>query len=206
MQRSRSVLSLVVPSLSTVGALVIATAPVAAQGVFNESQIRGYDYTGAYAQFGFAIGQINFDDSNIENDVAGGFTLGGGYRFLPWLAADGNFTFMAGDVEIDGFSGDFDGEAFAFTFGPKVYPLGLAKVEGVPHFFQPYATIGIGGGEAEIDDTGVDEDYFAARFILGFDAWMTDHVGLFVEGGGFATSEDDIEGIGIFTVGGQYRF
>lgn len=187
--------------------LFLAADPSAAQsGAFNKSKIRGYDYTGPYGQFGVAIGQINFDDSDLENDVSGGFTLGGGYRFLPWLAADANFTYLAGDIDIDGVGGDFDGEAFGFTFGPKVYPLGFAKVEGIPDFLQPYATIGIGGGEAEIDDTSFEEDYFLARFILGVDVWATDHFGLFVEGGGFATSEDDIEGAGIFTVGGQYRF
>ena len=187
--------------------LFLGAGPAAAQsGLFNESKIRGYDYTGAYGQFGVSIGQINFDDSDVENDVAGGFTLGGGYRFLPWLAADGNFTYMAGEVEIDGFGGDFDAEAWGFTFGPKFYPLGLAKVEGIPNFIQPYGTIGIGGGEAEIDDSDVEEDYFLARFILGVDVWMTNNVGLFVEGGGFATSEDDVEGFGIFSVGGQYRF
>ena len=187
--------------------LLLVAQPIAAQGGTSTGNgIRGYEYTGFYGQLGVAIGQINFDDSDIENDVSGGFTLGGGYRFLPWLAADGNFTYLAGDVEIDGFGGDFDGEAFGFTFGPKFYPLGLAKVEGIPNNFQPYATIGIGGGEAEIDDTSVEEDYFLARFILGFDFWATDHIGLFVEGGGFATSDDDLEGMGIFTVGGQYRF
>lgn len=190
-----------------VALLFLAAGPSAAQSdVFNESKTRGYDYTGPYGQFGVAIGQINFDDSDIENDVSGGFTLGGGYRFLPWLAADANFTFLAGDVEIDGISNDFDGQAYGFTFGPKIYPLGLAKVEEIPDFIQPYATIGIGGGEAEIDDTSFEEDYFLARFILGVDVWATDHVGLFVEGGGFATSDNDIEGAGIFTVGGQYRF
>lgn len=189
--------------------LFLAAGPIAAQsGAFNEAKTRGYDYTGPYAQFGVAIGQINFDNDNLENDVSGGFTLGGGYRFLPWLAADANFTFLAGDVDVDGFGGDFDGQAYGFTFGPKIYPLGFAKVEGIPHFLQPYATIGIGGGEAEVELNGSDfeEDYFLARFILGVDVWATDHFGLFVEGGGFATSEDDIEGAGIFTVGGQYRF
>lgn len=187
--------------------LGLAAGPSAAQSdFFNESKITGYDYKGAYGQFGVSIGQINFDSSNIENDVAGGFTIGGGYRFLPWLAADGNFSYLAGDVEIDGFGGDFDGEAWGFTVGPKFYPLGLAKVQGIPNYFQPYATIGIGGGQAEIDDTSFDEDYFLARFILGFDLWMTNHFGLFVEGGGFATSEDDVEGAGLFTLGGQYRF
>ena len=184
---------------------LLAAGPVASQsGVFNERGIRGYDYTGPYAQFGVSIGEINFDVRGIDNDVAGGFTLGGGYRFLPWLAADANFTYLAGEANARGRSGDFDVEAWGFTFGPKIYPLGLAEVEAVPHFIQPYGLIGIGGGEAEIGRFG--RDYFLARFILGIDVWATDHFGLFVEGGGFATSEDDIEGAGIFTLGGQFRF
>lgn len=187
--------------------LLVAAQPVAAQGgAAHKGNIRGYDYKGFYGQLGVSIGQINFDDSDIENDVSGGFTLGGGYRFLPWLAADGNFTYMAGDIEVDNFAGDFDGEAFAFTFGPKLYPLGFFEMDGVPKNFQPYATVGLGGGKFEIDDTNIDDDSFIARFILGFDYWATDHVGLFVEGGGLAASEDDLEGVGIFTVGGQYRF
>ena len=173
---------------------------------FDETKIRGYDYTGVYGQFGVAVGEINFDDSDIESDVSGGFTLGGGYRFLPWLAADANFTYLGGgDVEI-GNNDVGDGEFFAFTVGPKLYPLGFFKTDDVPHIFQPYALIGIGGGEFEIDDTSVEEDSFLARFILGFDVWATEHFGLFVEGGGFAASEDDLEGVGIFTLGGQYRF
>ncbi|MCB9378110.1 MAG: porin family protein [Holophagales bacterium] len=199
-------LRVVYVGLMAAALFVFAAGPVAAQSGALGGRVRGYEYTGPYAQFGVSIGQINFDDSDIENDVAGGFTLGGGYRILPWLAADGNFTYLAGEVDVDGFAGDFDADAWGFTFGPKFYPLGLAKVEGIPSFIQPYGTIGIGGGEAEIDDSNVDEDFFLARFILGVDVWMTDHLGVFVEGGGFATSEDDVEGAGIFTLGGQYRF
>lgn len=193
--------------LLAIALIVLMAGPVAAQsGVFNEREIRGYDYTGPYAQFGVSIGEINFDVRGFDNDVAGGFTLGGGYRVLPWLAVDGNFSYLAGEAEFNPSGRDFDVEAWGFTFGPKIYPLGFAKVEAVPHFIQPYALIGIGGGEAEIDDSSVEEDYFLARFILGIDLWATDHFGVFVEGGGFATSEDDIEGAGIFTLGGQYRF
>ncbi len=194
-------------SLLAAALILLIAGPVAAQsGAFNEREIRGYDYTGPYAQFGVSIGEINFDVRGFDNDVAGGFTLGGGYRVLPWLAADANFSYLAGEADARGSSGDLDVDAWGFTFGPKIYPLGFAKVEAVPHFIQPYALIGIGGGEAEIDDSSVEEDYFLARFILGVDVWATDHFGLFVEGGGFATSEDDIEGAGLFTVGGQYRF
>lgn len=201
------IMRLSIAGLLAAALMVVVAGPVAAQsGAFNEREIRGYDYTGPYAQFGVSIGEINFDVRGIDNDVAGGFTLGGGYRVLPWLAVDGNFSYLAGEADVNGASGDVDVDAWGFTFGPKIYPLGFAAVDAVPHFIQPYALIGIGGGEAEVDDTSVEEDYFLARFILGIDVWATDHFGLFVEGGGFATSEDDIEGAGLFTLGGQFRF
>jgi hypothetical protein len=186
--------------------VLIQVGPLDAQAeLFNERQIRGYDYTGAYGQFGVAVGEINFDHSS--SDASGGFTLTGGYRFLPWLAAEGNFTYLGGgDVEVRNRN---VGEAdfFAFTFGPKIYPLGFFKVDAIPHFIQPYALVGIGGGEFDVDNTNLNhESSFVARFILGFDVWATDHIGFFVEGGGHAASEHDVEGVGLFTFGGQYRF
>ncbi|MBY0400179.1 porin family protein [Myxococcota bacterium] len=203
------------PSLLLLGVAIAVFAFVASSlalpnaataQLFQESKIRGYDYKGAYGQFGASVGEINFDDSS--SDASGGFTMTGGYRFLPWLSAEANFTYLGGgDVEVGNFDAG-EGEFFAFTFGPKVYPLGLLKVEEIPHFVQPYALIGIGGGEFDIDGpAGVhDESAFVARFLLGFDVWATDHIGFFVEGGGHAASEDDVEGVGLFTVGGQYRF
>lgn len=186
--------------------LLFAQPIVAADGAFQESSIRGYDYTGFTAQFGVSVGEINFDDS--DSDTSGGFTFGGNYRFLPWLAGDANFSYLGGgDVEVGNVNVG-EGSFFAFTFGPKFYPLGLFKTEVIPHFIQPYGTIGIGGGEFDIDGRSGfhDRSSFIARFILGFDVWATDHLGFFVEGGGHAASEDDVEGVGLFTVGGQYRF
>ena len=126
---------------------------------------------------------------------------------LSWLAAEGNFTYMGGgDVERHG---DNVGKAefYAFTFGPKFYPLGLAEAGGDSHSAQPYASIGIGGAKFDAGDSTIDsEGSFVARFLLGFDIWATDHVGFFVEGGGYAASEEDVEGVGLLTFGGQYRF
>jgi hypothetical protein len=171
-----------------------------------QSSPRGYDYEGPYAQFGVAVGQIDFNGGNIDNNASGGFTISGGYRFLPWLSGEGNFTYMGGGAVEKGRFDLGDGSFFAFTFGPKLYPLGAFEIEQIPESFQPYALIGIGGGEVEIDNTSYDRSAFVARFILGFDVWLTDHAGLFVEGGGHAVDESKVDGVGIFTVGGQYRF
>jgi hypothetical protein len=196
-------------SVGLMAALFILVAqPIAAQGgAPTKSGVRGYEYTGVYGQFGVAVGEINFDLGDSDSDASGGFTMTGGYRFLPWLSAEANFTYLGGgDVEINN-TNVGEGQFFAFTFGPKFYPLGAFKVEAIPERVQPYGLIGIGGGEFDIDDSGFDdESSFIARFILGIDFWATDHIGLFVEGGGHAASESDVDGVGIFTVGGQYRF
>lgn len=179
-------------------------SPAAAEELFS-SNIRGNEYTGPYAQFGVAVGRIDFDGS-ADSDASGGFTMTGGYRMLPWLAGEANFTFLGGgDVEV-GNADVGDGQFFAFTFGPKFYPLGALDAKGIPKFFQPYGLIGIGGGQFEIDHTSYKESAFISRFIIGTDIWATDHIGFFVEGGGHVTDEDDVDGVGIFTFGGQYRF
>lgn len=203
----RSALALSLRS-GLLSALVLFLAPqlATAGGLFDAKSIRGYDYTGVYGQFGVSVGEINFDHS--DSDTSGGFTIGGGYRALPWLAADANFSYLGGGNVDAGSFNVGDGSFFAFTFGPKFYPLGLFKTDVVPDFIQPYGTIGIGGGEFDIDGhSGFhDRSSFIARFILGVDFWATDHFGFFVEGGGHAASEDDVQGVGLFTFGGQYRF
>ncbi len=185
----------------------LAAGAASAQSVFNESAIRGYDWTGFYAQAGFAVGEINFDGP-LDSDASGGVTLSAGYRVFPWLSAEGNFTYMGGgDVELNNGADLGEGSFFAFTFGPKFYPLGAFAPDAIPHFIQPYGLVGIGGGEFDIEDsTFDDESSFIARFILGIDLWATDNFGFFVEGGGHAASEDDVDGVGVFSMGGQFRF
>lgn len=215
LNRNRPFLPILTRTLTFLALGVLGAVCASAQNVqvggetyFDEKSVQGYDYTGPYAQFGVSIGRVDFD-GNVDSDASGGFTMTGGYRVLPWLAVEGNFTFLGGEdnVELGSFEGDT--EAWAFTFGPKIYPLALLELGDIPHTIQPYGLIGIGGGEIEVDGRNgfvSEDDSFVARFILGVDFWATDHVGFFVEGGGFAIEEDDVDGAGIFTVGGQYRF
>ena len=202
----------VISTFALVAAVSMLTASVgvAQTSGSGENSVRGYEYEGPYVQFGVSVGQIDFDrrfgGRNADNNASGGFTMTGGYRFLPWISGEFNFTYLGGgNVEV-GSQKVGDGSFFAFTFGPKIYPLGAFPVEAIPEIIQPYALIQIGGGEFEIDHTNFDESAFVARFILGMDIWATDNVGFFVEGGGHASSESDVDGVGIFTVGAQYRF
>jgi hypothetical protein len=172
---------------------------------FDEESIRGYaDFVGFYGQFGVSVGEIEFDGSP-DVDAGGGFSVTAGYRFLPWLSAEGNVSYLGGgDANLPG--QDREADFFAFTFGPKIYPLGLLEEQPIPEFIQPYGLVGIGGGEYDIDRTGSEESTFIARFIFGFDVWVTDEFGLFMEGGYHVAGDGDIDGTGLFTVGGQYRF
>jgi len=201
----KTVSALTAAAIALFALIATNTSNAETQRVHDNSN-RGYEYEGPYAQFGVSVGQIDFDGPNIDNNPICGFTLTGGYRILSWLAGEVNFSYLGGGAVEAGSFDIGDGSFFAFTFGPKFYPLGAFKVEAVPDFVQPYALIGIGGGQFEIDNTNFEEGAFIARFILGFDVWTTDNLGFFVEGGGHVTDEDAIDGVGIFTVGGQYRF
>ena len=191
-------------AIASIAALVIvAAAPASAQGRAQSGS--GFeDYIGPYAQFAFSIGRIDFDNP-IDSDASGGFGLTGGYRALPWLSAEAHFQFLGGQDNAEVGFVDRDSHFWVFTFGPKVYPLALVGDTGIPNTIQPYGLIGIGGGEAEIDG-GDDESTFVGRFILGVDVWIDEQIGVFVEGGGFAAEDDDIDGAGVFSVGGQVRF
>jgi hypothetical protein len=177
--------------------------------VFDEKSFSGYDkYRGGYAQFGVTVGEIDFDNG-VDVDGGGGFTITGGYRALSWLAAEANFTYLSGP-NVERGNLDFgDSEYFAFTFGPKFFPMAAFSEPPIPEFFQPYALVGLGGGEIDIDVNGGgnrEESLFIARFIFGLDIWATDHIGAFIEGGYHVADDDDVNGAGVFSFGGQYRF
>lgn len=178
------------------------------RGLTGESMRGNDEYRGPYVQFGATVGVIDYDGP-IDTDAGGGFTLTGGYRATSWISAEANVTFVTGgDADVRG-NDIGDAEFFSITIGPKFYPLGAFDVEAVPEFFQPYGLIGLGGGEFEIDaNFGGDSEKsaFIARFIFGFDLWVTDHIGAFIEGGYHAAADDDVDGAGVFSLGAQYRF
>jgi hypothetical protein len=176
----------------------------------SQQQRSANDVEGPYLQAGITIGVIDFDGGNVDVDAGGGISLTGGYRIFPWLSGEANFTYVGGgDVEV-GNTDVGDAEFFAFTFGPKVYPFSIPREKVVPDFVDPYVLIGLGGGEYEIDGSNgfrdKEDGTFIARFILGTDFWFTEHFGAYLEGGYHAAADNDIDGTGVFTFGGQYRF
>ena len=170
----------------------------------SNEKLRGYaDFEGFYGQFGASVGEIELDGSpNV--DAGGGFTMTAGYRFLPWLAGEANLSYLGGG---EAGNSNNDAEYFSVTVGPKIFPFGLLEDEQpLPEAFQPYALVAVGGGQYDISRSRFERSSFIARFILGFDVWITDNIGTFVEGGYHVAGEDDVDGTGIFTIGGQVRF
>ena len=201
------VLSLGLAAATTAGAQTADSW--SSEGTSTRSSQQDDGWIGPYVRFGVGVGGIDFDDkidgADIDSGASGGFNLSGGYRAMPWLAVEGDLTLLGGqnNVEVND-NNDEDSEFWAVTIGPKLYPLGLIDSENIPDTIQPYAFVGIGGGEFEIDDA--EKKTFAARFILGLDVWIDEQFGLYVEGGGFATDDDDLGGAGLVSVGGLVRF
>jgi hypothetical protein len=92
----RNIVNRVVGLLCGALLMILATTAVAEKqpesrsktrtNIFDESSFQSDGaYTGPYGQFGIAIGEIDFDGSDV--DTGGGFTSTGGYRLLPWLSA-----------------------------------------------------------------------------------------------------------------------
>ncbi|MCR9098185.1 MAG: porin family protein [bacterium] len=163
-----------------------------------------YSFVGPYIQAAVSIGRIDFDGS-VDSDASGGFGLTGGYRLMPWIAAEAHFQLLGGEDNVELGPFERDSLFWGFTFGPKVYPFAVIENSGLPDEIQPYAFVGIGGGEIDVDGSD-EESAFIGRFILGIDYWFDEHLGMFVEGGGFAFDDDDVDGVGVFSVGGSYRF
>jgi hypothetical protein len=185
------------------GGLVGSAAPVRAQERGVEP-----DLTGFYVNLGANIGAPEFDGP-LDGEVGGGVAFGGGYRVTPWLAAELEFDLLAGsDVEVGG-SDVGDAQYWAITANVKGYPFSAFEKDVIPAWIQPYARFGMGGGEIEVDFDGLGEEEdgtFVARFGGGIDFLIHRHWGAYVDGGFHVASEDDLDGVGIFTVGAFYRF
>jgi len=184
------------------GAVLVSPADVRADGVQP-------DQTGAYLNLGANIGAPDFDFAGVDGKVGGGVAFGAGYRMTKWLAAELEFDLLAGsDVKVNG-SKIGDAQYWAITGNVKAYPFQAFETDVIPAWIQPYGRFGMGGGEIEIDfdNAGTrDQGTFVARFGGGIDFLLDRHWALYMDGGYHATSEDDLDGVGIFTLGAFYRF
>lgn len=175
-----------------------------------------YAETGPYLGVGAAFAWDNFDNlGRLDPDMAYGFNIWGGYRFLSFLAAELQIEYVNGfdapyEIWLNTFvpplllaRQEFEGEAVTFTGNLRAYlPLGR---------FQPFVLAGVGLGYVEF--SGVDRFHrpsdtaFAARFGGGFDFYLTDALALQLASS-YVLQTGDLDGFDYMSLiaGLQYRF
>ena len=192
-------------TLIAVGILIF-TFPFEAGAQFKEK--------GFFGGGGIGYAWENFDDDELEDDIrragltsvrvdsdnAWGLNLFAGYRFMRYLAVEGNFNWYDDfeiDVDADFFSipvsGDFDLEIWTLFIDLKaMYPVYNDRLV-------PYLRVGGGYMDAEIDGNGFDEDEddFAWNLGGGVDYFLTDQVSLGLDGK-YVWGTDDLDEIEYF--------
>lgn len=167
-----------------VGGMAVFAAPDAS------AQARGAHWSTPLARPGFYVGVsggwpgfVNTEGAGGDNDdgvVAVTGALFGGYRFHPRFALEGMIEVSHGG----NLKGDFDRDddyqitSTMFTVNSRFY-FGYERV-------QPYALIGIGGGETVIDpdDSSEDDDdrsHFVGRLGVGADVYLFNHLAVQLE-------------------------
>jgi hypothetical protein len=118
---------------------------------------------------GSLTGAMEYFDNDISDEDAttGGFALKGGYRFLPWLAAELDYEYLD---EFDTKINKIDMQTL--TVQGKFNPLAGR--------FQPYGMVGLGYGWADARYGGSDSDYLW-RGGLGIDIYLIQMLAVFGE-------------------------
>jgi opacity protein-like surface antigen len=139
-----------------------------------------FDCPGFYAGIGISYYRQDFkgDLGDALDGDAWGFNLRGGYRFLPFLAAELHYEY-ASDFGVDALGGRIAIDTNVITANLKaIAPLGR---------FQPY--VGGGGGIMNANtsssgifaDTDFDGTEFAGRVFGGIDVFLTRSLSIFAE-------------------------
>ena len=132
------------------------------------------DYNGFYAGIGGGIAVESFDGGSSDNSAVSDMRVG--YRFLDFLAIEGEGEYM---WNYNGNSGRYtngDTSIWAGWLNGKVYP--LAPWTG---FIQPYGLAGVGAMWADVKNTtapGVplDAHNIGWHFGGGIDFFLTEHI------------------------------
>lgn len=197
-------------TLTLAATLALLFAPIAMAEDFGR---RGF-YVGAG---GLGGSYTRFDDEledqlrsggasvSVETDAAGGFEVYAGYRVHPHFAIESEFEMLTkADIAIDGLGTLATLESWSLTGNLKAF----ASSGSV----QPFALIGLGAMETELEDevglgSSVSQSGLAARFGLGIDFYVTAHV-VFSIGVDYLLPTGDLEYLDYVSYGGglQYRF
>jgi opacity protein-like surface antigen len=162
--------------------------------------------TPIYIGIGPAIGFEDFSNTGgIDIDDAYGFNTWAGYRFVDFLSAEMNLEYLDG-FDFDIFGADIEGEALAFTWNAKVFPLTRVITDRIDPFL--YAGIGIGWLEYDAGRFGTaDGTGFIARFGGGVDLYLTENLA-FQASSSYVLPTGDLDDFAYVSLvfGLQYRF
>jgi opacity protein-like surface antigen len=154
--------------------------PAAAPAPLPAEPACEFDCPGFYLGVGLSYYRQNFKgDLGDELDgQAWGFNLRGGYRFLPYLAAELHYEY-ASDFGVEALGGRIGIDTNVVTANLKaIAPFGR---------FQPYVGGGVGIMVASTSSSGIfaDEDFegpeFAGRVFGGIDVFLTQALSIFAE-------------------------
>jgi hypothetical protein len=162
--------------------------------------------TPIYIGIGPAFGFEDFSNTGgIDIDDAYGFNTWAGYRFVDFLSAEMNLEYLDG-FDFDIFGADIEGEALAFTWNAKVFPLTRVITDRIDPFL--YTGIGIGWLEYDAGRFGTaDGTGFIARFGGGVDLYLTENLA-FQASSSYVLPTGDLDDFAYVSLvfGLQYRF
>jgi opacity protein-like surface antigen len=140
---------------------------------------------GFFIGAGLSYAWENFDEKELEGisrdaniDNSWGVNIYGGYKFIKYLAVEGNFNWYA----------DFDGKADGEDFDISIWTLMLDLKVMSPLLWNdrlsPYVKGGGGYMVSEVDAKGsnTNEEDFAFNLGGGFDVFVTDQVSVGLDG------------------------
>lgn len=140
------------------------------------------------------VGQADTDESLLDNDTA--FSIGGGWRFLPYLSVEGGYNDF----------GDFDGRGVSAQLGADSWELGVAaKVPFADSGFFGQARLGVHRWDIDsrLGTTRVSLDGNDPYYGIGVGYDFTEQFGVTLSYDRYDVDDFDIDRIGL---GGEVRF
>jgi len=139
-----------------------------------------YDHVGWYVRGGVLAGYLDGHD-NLDFDAGVGFSVAGGLRHNRWMAIEVNYSKVykskTNDIETEKSKSV---EEYEMGVDLHFYPLGLIEVLAVSDRFQPYVSGGF--GFSEVDVSSSKQTLYMLRFGGGLDVYVTEKLGVYVDG------------------------
>ncbi len=165
-----------------VSALVLGLVLITSPSWASDEEERARVYIGVLGVASWPVRVADeFDNSLVETETSSspayGAALTYGVRIEQPFAFEIDFEWTSG-YEIDQTTavGKVSDKIITYTLTSNMayHPL--------DQWFDPFVSVGAGWMRAELDDFGATGDGLALRFAAGSDFWMTDNLGLRIEG------------------------